>query len=180
MMNPYVRDKQNKFVYPGQKFEVMYGVRAHNQLYYQIANQTFISAEFVNMDLTPEDIAPYQNKQVLAKPQKDVHVYRFPDNQSKTDKVLPGNTLIKIENFNGSPKSLWLYTSLGWVKANDILFYGFFDQSSWQNYRHLPRISRYSNIALTPYLPLQSAKPLNTWQQIKQIQKLSTKKVLHN
>ena len=180
MMNPYVRDKQNKFVYPRQKFEVMYGVRAHNQLYYQIANQTFISAEFVNMDLTPEDIAPYQNKQVLAKPQKDVHVYRFPDNQSKTDKVLPGNTLIKIENFNGSPKSLWLYTSLGWVKAHDILFYGFFDQSSWQNYRHLPRISRYSNIALTPYLPLQSAKPLNTWQQIKQIQKLSTKKVLHN
>ncbi|MEB3363457.1 hypothetical protein SDC49_05975 [Lactobacillus sp. R2/2] len=70
MMNPYVQDRQNKYVYPGQKFEVMYGVRAHNQLYYQIANQTFISAEFVNMDLKPEEIAPYQNKQILAKPEK--------------------------------------------------------------------------------------------------------------
>ena len=180
MMNPYVRKMQNKYVYPGQKFEVMYGVRAHNQLYYQIANQTFISSEFVNMDLRPADIAPYQNKQIIAKPQKDVRIYRYPDNQAKTTKLLPANTLFKIQNFNGSPKSLWLFTSQGWIKARDILFYGFFDDANWQNYRHLPRMSRYSNIALTPYLQLQPAKTLNTWQKIKQIKKITTKKVLHN
>ena len=171
MMNPYVRKIQNKYVYPGQKFEVMYGVRAHNQLYYQIANQTFISAEFVNMDLRPADIAPYQSKQIIAKPQKDVRIYRYPDNQAKTKKLLPANTLFKIQNFNGSPKSLWLFTSQGWIKARDILFYGFFDDANWQNYRRLPRMSRYSNIALTPYLQLQPAKTLNTWQKIKQIKK---------
>ena len=180
MMNPYVQKMQNKYVYPGQKFEVMYGVRAHNQLYYQIANQTFISSEFVNMDLRPEDIAPYQNKQIIAKPQKDVRIYRYPDNQAKTTKLLPANTLFKIQNFNGSPKSLWLFTSQGWIKARDILFYGFFDDANWQNYRRLPRMSRYSNIALTPYLQLQPAKTLNTWQKIKQIKKITTKKVLHN
>ena len=180
MMNPYVQKMQNKYVYPGQKFEVMYGVRAHNQLYYQIANQTFISAEFVNMDLRPADIAPYQSKQIIAKPQKDVRIYRYPDNQAKTKKLLPANTLFKIQNFNGSPKSLWLFTSQGWIKARDILFYGFFDNANWQNYRRLPRMSRYSNIALTPYLQLQPAKTLNTWQKIKQIQKITTKKVLHN
>ena len=180
MMNPYVQKMQNKYVYPGQKFEVMYGVRAHNQLYYQIANQTFISAEFVNMDLRPADIAPYQSKQIIAKPQKDVRIYRYPDNQAKTKKLLPANTLFKIQNFNGSPKSLWLFTSQGWIKARDILFYGFFDDANWQNYRRLPRMSRYSNIALTPYLQLQPAKTLNTWQKIKQIKKITTKKVLHN
>ena len=180
MMNPYVREMQSKYVYPGQKFEVMYGVRAHNQLYYQIANQTFISAEFVNMDLRPADIAPYQSKQIIAKPQKDVRIYRYPDNQAKTKKLLPANTLFKIQNFNGSPKSLWLFTSQGWIKARDILFYGFFDDANWQNYRRLPRMSRYSNIALTPYLQLQPAKTLNTWQKIKQIKKITTKKVLHN
>ena len=180
MMNPYVQKMQSKYVYPGQKFEVMYGVRAHNQLYYQIANQTFISAEFVNMDLRPEDIAPYQSKQIIAKPQKDVRIYRYPDNQAKTKKLLPANTLFKIQNFNGSPKSLWLFTSQGWIKARDILFYGFFDDANWQNYRRLPRMSRYSNIALTPYLQLQPAKTLNTWQKIKQIKKITTKKVLHN
>ena len=180
MMNPYVQKMQNKYVYPGQKFEVMYGVRAHNQLYYQIANQTFISAEFVNMDLRPADIAPYQSKQIIAKPQKDVRIYRYPDNQAKTKKLLPANTLFKIQNFNGSPKSLWLFTSQGWIKARDILFYGFFNDANWQNYRRLPRMSRYSNIALTPYLQLQPAKTLNTWQKIKQIKKITTKKVLHN
>ncbi|MBH9990219.1 MULTISPECIES: glycerophosphodiester phosphodiesterase [unclassified Lactobacillus] len=180
MMNPYVQKMQNKYVYPGQKFQVMYGVRAHNQLYYQIANQTFISAEFVNMDLRPADIAPYQSKQIIAKPQKDVRIYRYPDNQAKTKKLLPANTLFKIQNFNGSPKSLWLFTSQGWIKARDILFYGFFDDANWQNYRRLPRMSRYSNIALTPYLQLQPAKTLNTWQKIKQIKKITTKKVLHN
>ena len=179
MMNPYVQDRQNKYVYPGQKFEVMYGVRAHNQLYYQIANQTFISAEFVNMDLRPEEIAPYQNKQILAKPEKNVRIYRYPDNQAKTEKFMPINTLYKIQNFNGSPKSMWLYTSLGWIKARDILFYGFFGETSWQNYRQLPRMSRYSNIALTAYLPLQSGKTLNILQQIKKVQKITSKKVLH-
>lgn len=180
MMNPYVQKMQNKFVYPGQKFEVMYGVRAHNQLYYQIANQTFISAEFVNMDLRPADIAPYQSKQIIARPQKTVRIYRYPDNQAKTTKLLPANTLFKILNFNGSPKSLWLFTSQGWIKARDILFYGFFDEANWQNYRHLPRMSRYTNIALTSYLQLQPEKALNTWQRIKQIQKITTKKVLHS
>lgn len=85
-MNPYVRVKQKKYVKPGQKLEVMYGVRAHNQLYYQIDNQTFISAEFVNLDLKQQDVAPYQDKQILAKPQHKVPIYRLPENQAKTKK----------------------------------------------------------------------------------------------
>ncbi|WEV40191.1 glycerophosphodiester phosphodiesterase [Lactobacillus sp. ESL0684] len=156
MMNPYVRVKQGKYVKPKQKLNVMYGVRAHNQLFYQIANQSFISAEFVNLDLKEQDLAPYQDKQIIAKPQKQVAIYRYPDNQAKTKQKLPANQLFKIQNFNGSPKSLWLYTNLGWVKAKQILFYGFFDQTSWHNYRQLPRISQYRNIALTAYLPRTS------------------------
>ena len=173
MMNPYVRVKQKKYVKPGQKLEVMYGVRAHNQLYYQIDNQTFISAEFVNLDLKQQDVAPYQDKQILAKPQHKVPIYRLPENQAKTKKEMPINTLYKIQNFNGSPKSMWLYTSLGWVKARDILFYGFFDGTSWHNYNKLPRINRYTNIALLEYLPLQAPKTLNFTQQIRATWKLN-------
>lgn len=39
MMNPYVRIKQKQYVYPEQKVNVMYGVRADNKLYYQIAEK---------------------------------------------------------------------------------------------------------------------------------------------
>ncbi|MBA1392581.1 glycerophosphodiester phosphodiesterase, partial [Lactobacillus sp. XV13L] len=63
MMNPYMRVRQKTYVAPGQKLHVMYGVRAHNRLYYQIANQTFISAEFVTLDLKEQDVAPYKDKQ---------------------------------------------------------------------------------------------------------------------
>lgn len=167
MMNPYVRIKRKKFVYPGQKLEISYGVRAHNQLYYQIDNQTFISAEFVTLDLKPQDVAPYQDKQVIARPQKEVALYRYPENQAKTKKKMPLNQLYRIYNFNGSPKSMWLKTSLGWVKARDILFYGFFDETSWKNYHNLPRMSRYPNIALTQYQPLQAPRELTFTQKIK-------------
>lgn len=167
MMNPYVRVKRQTYVYPGQKLDVSYGVRAHNQLYYQIDNQTFISAEFVTLDLRPQDVAPYQDKQIIARPQKKVAIYRYPENQAKTNKKLPLNQLYRIQNFNGSPKSMWLHTSIGWVKARDILFYGFFDQASWKNYHRLPRMSRYTNIALTQYIPLQAPKEPSFTQKIK-------------
>ncbi|MDF7638477.1 glycerophosphodiester phosphodiesterase family protein [Lactobacillus sp. ESL0791] len=148
MMNPYVRIMQKRFVYPGQKLNVMYGVRVHDHLYYQIAEKTFISAEFVNLDLTEKDIMPYENKQLIAKPGKMVRLYYYPDNQSQGTKVLPADQIFKIINFNGSPKSMWLYTQLGWVKAKDVLFYGFFDNHDFQEYNRLPRMSRYTNIAL--------------------------------
>lgn len=167
MMNPYVRVKRQTYVYPGQKLDVSYGVRAHNQLYYQIDNQTFISAEFVTLDLRPQDVAPYQDKQIIARPQKKVAIYRYPENQAKTNKKLPLNQLYRIQNFNGSPKSMWLHTSIGWVKARDILFYGFFDQASWKNYHRLSRMSRYTNIALTQYIPLQAPKEPSFTQKIK-------------
>lgn len=64
----------------------MYGVRADDKLYYQIAEKTFISAEFVNLDLTKKDIAPYENKQILA-PTNNVAIYNLPENQSKTQKL---------------------------------------------------------------------------------------------
>ncbi len=175
MMNPYVRIKQKHYVYPGQKLEVTYGVRAHNQLYYQVGNQTFISAEFVNLDLKPQDVAPYQDKQVIAKPGREVTIYRYPENQAKTNKKMPINRLYSIQNFNGSPKSMWLHTSLGWIKAKDILFYGFFDASSWKNYNQLPRMNRYSNIALTQYLSLQAPKEQSFTQKIKVTSQIITR-----
>ena len=85
-MNPYIRIKEKKYVYPGQKINVTYGVRVNDRLYYQIAEKTFISAEFVNLDLSPKDIAPYKNKQIMAKPDTKVAVYSYPDNQAKTNK----------------------------------------------------------------------------------------------
>lgn len=160
MMNPYVKIKRRKYVYPGQKLNIMYGVRAHNQLYYQIAEKSFISAEFVNLDLTKKDIAPYEYKQIVAKPKVQVPIYRYPDNQEKTAKKLPANKLFRIQNFNGGPKSMWLYTNLGWVKAKDVLFYGFFTPDDFHEYNKLPRVSRYNNIALlsyrTPTLPKEN------------------------
>ena len=56
----------------------------------------------------------------MAKPDTKVALYSYPDNQAKTNKLLPTNKLFKIQNFNGSPKNMWLYTNLGWVKANQL------------------------------------------------------------
>ena len=158
MMNPYVRIKEKKFVYPGQKINVTYGVRVDDRLYYQIAEKTFISAEFVNLDLRKQDIAPYQNKKIMAKPDTKVALYNYPDNQAKTNKSLPANKLFKIQNFNGSPKNMWLYTKLGWVKANQILFYGFFNKQAFKDYKKLPRVSHYTNLALLTYNPNSQIK----------------------
>lgn len=153
MMNPYVRIKEKKYVYPNEKVNVMYGVRVEDRLYYQIAEKTFISAEFVNLDLRQQDIAPYRHKKIIAKPNKKVALYNYPDNQAKTQKTLPNHQLFKIRNFNGSPKNMWLYTKLGWVKAKDILFYGFFNKQEFRNYHQLPRVSQYTNLVLLPYNP---------------------------
>ncbi|MGN1271909.1 MAG: glycerophosphodiester phosphodiesterase [Lactobacillus sp.] len=153
MMNPYIRIKEKKYVYPGQKLNVTYGVRVNDRLYYQIAEKTFISAEFVNLDLSPKDIAPYKNKQIMAKPDTKVTVYSYPDNQARTNKTLPVNKLFKIQNFNGTPKNMWLYTKLGWIKAKQILFYGFFNKQAFADYNELPRVSQYNNLALLTYNP---------------------------
>ena len=158
MMNPYVRIKEKKFVYPGQKINVTYGVRVDDRLYYQIAEKTFISAEFVNLDLRKQDIAPYQNKKIMAKPDTKVALYSYPDNQAKTNKLLTTNKLFKIQNFNGSPKNMWLYTKLGWVKANQILFYGFFNKQAFKDYKKLQRVSHYTNLALLTYNPNSQIK----------------------
>ena len=160
MMNPYVRIKEKKYVYPGQKLNVTYGVRVDDRLYYQIAEKTFISAEFVNLDLRQQDIAPYQNKKIMAKPNTKVTLYSYPDNQAQTNKVLPADKLFKIQNFNVSPKNMWLYTKLGWVKANQILFYGFFSKQAFADYKKLPRVSHYTNLALLTYNPNNPIKEL--------------------
>lgn len=155
MMNPYIRIKEKKYIYPNQRVDVMYGVRVDDKLYYQIAEKTFISAEFVNLDLRRKDIAPYQNKKIIAQPNQKAAIYSYPDNQAKTSKILPANQLFKIRNFNGTPKNMWLYTKLGWIKAKDILFYGFFNQSEFKQYHLLPRVSQYSNLVLLAYNPNQ-------------------------
>lgn len=172
MMNPYVRIKEKKYVQPGQKVNVTYGVRIDDRLFYQIAEKTFISAEFVNFDLTKRDIAPYQNKKIIAKPNQKVTIYRYPDNQAKTQQKLPANQLLKIQNFNGSPKNMWIYTKLGWVKAKDILFYGFFSQDDFRDYQSLPRVSQYTNLMLLPYNPNQAIAPTTFTQKLQQINKI--------
>ena len=167
LMNPYVRVKRHRCVQPEQHLKVMYGVRVDDKLYYQIAEKSFISAEFVSLDLTNNDISAYKDKQVIAKPNHKVPIYRLPENSAKTDRTLSANKLTKIENFNGSPKNLWIYTKQGWIKAKDILFYGFFDSNSFDQYKSLKKISRYSNIALLPYPLVQS----NKGQTLLEIQK---------
>lgn len=169
-MNPYVKVKRKKFIYPYERLQITYAVRKGFQLYYQIAEKSFISAEFVNLDLTLKDIAPYQDKKIIAKSAK-VPIYRLPENQAKTNKTLTMNQLYKILNFNGTPKSLWLDTKVGWIKAKDILFYGFFTKNSFKQYHSLNRISRYHNLALLPYR-LPQVKTNSYWQNIKFIQKL--------
>ena len=169
MMNPYVRIKEKKYVWPNQKVNVTYGVRVDNKLYYQIAEKTFISAEFVNLDLRHNDIAPYENKKIIAKPNTKVAIYNYPDNQAKTKKFLPANTLFKIQNFNGSPKNMWLYTKKGWIKADQILFYGFFSKKAFQQYNKLPRVSKYTNLVLLPFNPTKLTLTPTYWQKQKQI-----------
>ncbi|EEJ70938.1 glycerophosphodiester phosphodiesterase [Lactobacillus ultunensis] len=169
MMNPYVRIKEKKYVYPGQKLDVTYGVRVDDHLYYQIAEKTFISAEFVNLDLKPQDIAPYQQKRIIAKPNSKVTIYSYPDNQARTTKTLPANKLFKIQNFNGSPKNMWIYTKLGWVKAKSILFYGFFNSKDFTKYDQLPRVSQYTNLVLLPYNPNQLVNEPTYAEKQKQI-----------
>ena len=48
---------------------------------------------------------------------------------------------------------MWLYTKLGWIKANRILFYGFFNKQAFADYNELPRVSQYDNLALLTYNP---------------------------
>ena len=170
-MNPYIRIKEKKYVYPGQKLNIMYGVRIDDQLFYQIAEKTFISAQFVNLDLRAKDIAPYQNKKILAKPNTKVRIYKLPDNQAKTPKYLP-EKIFKIQNFNGSPKNMWIYTKLGWVKAKDILFYGFFNKNDFKDYDLLPRVSQYTNLALLPYNPNELVTSSSYWQRQKATNKI--------
>ena len=172
MMNPYVRIKEKKYVRPNQKVNVTYGVRVDNKLYYQIAEKTFISAEFVNLDLRRNDIAPYENKKIIAKPNTKVAIYSYPDNQAKTKKFLPANTLFKIQNFNGGPKNMWLYTKKGWIKADQILFYGFFNKKAFQQYNNLPRVSKYTNLVLLPFNPNKLIFTSTYWQKRKQINQI--------
>ncbi len=166
MMNPYVRIHQKHYVYPNQKLNVMYGVRVDNKLYYQIAAKTFISAQFVNLDLRPKDIAPYQNKQIFAKMDRKVRLYQAPDNEAKTNRYLPAGKLFNILNFNGSPKSMWLYTKLGWLKAKNIMFYGFFNKKNFRAYNSLPRISRYPNLALLNFPVQNESLQINNYYQL--------------
>ena len=55
---------------------------------------------------------------------------------------------------------MWLYTKLGWVKANQILFYGFFSKQAFADYKKLPRVSHYTNLALLTYNPNNPIKEL--------------------
>lgn len=172
MLNPYVKNKRSKYVYPGQKVTVRYGVRDGNQLYYQIADKSFIPAEFVNLDLTKSDISLYQNKQIIAKSNKKVPLYSYPENQARTKKYLTAGTQYQILSFNGTQKSLWLYTKVGWVKAEDILFYGFFTKNEVVKQQSLPKMSRYSNVALFAYLPTQQIKSVNYFEEMQNLQQI--------
>ncbi|NRO58968.1 hypothetical protein IMAU30014_01602 [Lactobacillus helveticus] len=96
-------------------------------------------------------------------------IYNYPDNQAKTKKFLPANTLFKIQNFNGSPKNMWLYTKKGWIKADQILFYGFFSKKAFQQYNKLPRVSKYTNLVLLPFNPNKLTLTPTYWQKQKQI-----------
>lgn len=153
--NPYIPKKRKEYVYPKQKLQISYAVRVKDNLYYQIAEKTFIPAEFVSLDLTQNDIALYDNKQLIAKPNKRVPIYKRPENTAKTKKYLTGNTQYKIKNFNGSPKNLWIYTNVGWVKNQDILIYGIFSNNEIKQFHQLPKISQYTNLALLPYYNYQ-------------------------
>lgn len=174
LINPYVKNKSKKYVHPGQKVKVTYGVRDGDQLYYQIDDKSFISAEFVSLDLHQQDFQLYQNKKIIAKANHTVPIYSYPENQAKTKKTLPQQKLFKIKSFNGTPKSLWLYTDEGWVKASDVLFYGFFNVKELAAQQKLPRISRYSNLALFNYLPTKisnSNQYAKLMQEVNQIKK---------
>lgn len=109
MINPYVGISKKSFIKPGEKAHVSYGVKVDDRLFYQIAERTFISAEFVNLDLKPNDIRPFQNKQILVRPNHEAQIYKYPENTAKTDKKLKPRTLYKILNFNG-PRKMCGYT----------------------------------------------------------------------
>lgn len=153
--NPYIKIKQKHYIYPGQKLHVTYAVQNKDKLYYQIAKHTFIPSDFVTFDLSEKNISAYQDKKIIAK-NKRVPIYSSPENFAKTGKYLNRNQLLKIENFGGSPQNLWLYTKVGWIRAKDILFYGFFSKQDFTYYQALPKLSRYPNIALLSY-PIEPA-----------------------
>ncbi|KRN14320.1 glycerophosphodiester phosphodiesterase [Lactobacillus gigeriorum] len=172
MMNPYIRVHEKQYIYPGQKLKIMYGVNIDNHWYYQIAKHTFISAEFVTLDLTENDVQVYHNQKIIAKPQRDISIYKYPNNLAKTNKKLQSNKLYTILNFNGSPKSLWIYTNQGWIKARQILFYGFFNDSLLHKYQQQKRLNRYNNIALLKFR-LDEASTSDIFEQ-----NLATEKII--
>ena len=169
MINPYVGISKKSFIKPREKAHVSYGVKVDDRLFYQIAERTFISAEFVNLDLKPNDIRPFQNKQILVRPNHEAQIYKYPENTAKTDKKLKPRTLYKILNFNGAPQNMWLYTTKSWIKAKDILFYGFFDSSSLNTFENLSRISHYTNLALLPSTGQYSIHEANLFEKLKRV-----------
>lgn len=67
---------------------------------------------------------------------------------------------------------MWLYTKLGWIKAKDILFYGFFKQNNFKAYLSLSRVSQYTNLVLLPYNPNQLITPITFKQKLQQTNKI--------
>lgn len=67
---------------------------------------------------------------------------------------------------------MWLYTDVGWIKAKDILFYGFFNKKDFQDYNSLPKISRYNNLVLFSYPNLPTYKTMNYFEILKSTHKV--------
>lgn len=152
--NPYIQVQTKtslKFLDPVHISAVVVN---DDKTFYQIGEHDFVPADAISFDLTPETVLPYWNLNIISKPNKFVKTYQSPTSDAKQVSYLHPNHKYQILAVNGGAKINWILTNQGWVSADDILYYGLFNQKSanFKAYQKLPVSSRVTNIALLPTL----------------------------
>lgn len=166
--NPYVQVATNKNVYFLEKVHVSQAVIAAGKTYYQIGNKEFVPSDLISLDLQPDWIMPYWNLEIVAKNGKTVPTYSEPQNRAKKTGVLKRNTKYMIWGITGGTQTRWIFTKAGWVKANDILYYGMDHNSvAFKQYQELEDSYKATNIALFPYKTEVKTPDLDFWSTFK-------------
>lgn len=168
--NPYLQVTTKTNVKFLEKVHVSQAVISQGQTFYQIGQKTFIPADFISFDLQPQWVMPYWNLKIITR-YGATPTYSQPQGNSSKVGYLASNKKYQILGVNGGSQPYWIYTSQGWVKAKDVLYYGLFNKNSiaFKQYQNLQNSNKAVNIVL-PYTNFyQNHQNLNFWKTYKAV-----------
>ncbi len=170
MENPYLQISTKTNIKFLEKVHVSNAVISQGKTFYQIGNKAFVPADLISFDLQPEWLMPYWNLKIISK-YPAIATYSEPQNNATKTGYLNANKKYQILGVNGGSQPSWIYTSDGWVKAKDILYYGLFNQNSiaFKQYAALKPSSKATNIVL-PYTNFANKnQKINFWKHYKSV-----------